>query len=200
MKWISYMYTYIPSLLDLPPTPHPTHLGQHRAQSWAPCALQQVPTSYLFYTGQCTYVNPSVPIHLPPPAPRCVHTSVLYVCASIPALQTGSSVPFLNGWKKSNEAWYVVTHENYRVHISVSRSKVLLAQIHMHPFTCCSWQLSHHTRDAKAHKAENIDSLAPSRKSLATPLVQLVWFTDGETEAQRFHRFMTVLGLELGVS
>ena len=26
------MYTYIPSLLDLPPTtPHPTHLGHHRA-------------------------------------------------------------------------------------------------------------------------------------------------------------------------
>ena len=28
MKWINYMYTYIPSLLDLPFThPHPTHLG-----------------------------------------------------------------------------------------------------------------------------------------------------------------------------
>ena len=23
MKWIGSMYTYIPSLLDLPPTPHP---------------------------------------------------------------------------------------------------------------------------------------------------------------------------------
>ena len=50
MKWISYMYAYIPFLLDLPPTPpHPTHLGRHRARSWAPCAVQQVPTSYLFY-------------------------------------------------------------------------------------------------------------------------------------------------------
>ena len=30
MKWISYMYTYILSLLDLPPTlSHPTHLGHH---------------------------------------------------------------------------------------------------------------------------------------------------------------------------
>ena len=30
------MYTYHPSLLDLPstPNPHPTHLGHHRAPSW----------------------------------------------------------------------------------------------------------------------------------------------------------------------
>ena len=50
MKWISYMYTYIPFLLDLHPTHHPTLLGHHRALSRAPCAIQQVPTSYLFYT------------------------------------------------------------------------------------------------------------------------------------------------------
>ena len=30
-KWIGYMYTYIPSLSNLPPTPHPTPLGHHRA-------------------------------------------------------------------------------------------------------------------------------------------------------------------------
>ena len=42
------MYTYIPSLLDLPPTP-PSHPSRS-SQSWAPCAIQQVPTSYLFYT------------------------------------------------------------------------------------------------------------------------------------------------------
>ena len=40
--WISRVYTYVPSLLSLPP-PHPTPLGHHRAQSWAPI-------SYLFYT------------------------------------------------------------------------------------------------------------------------------------------------------
>ena len=32
-----------------PPSPRPP-LGHHRAQSWAPCALQQLPTSYLFHT------------------------------------------------------------------------------------------------------------------------------------------------------
>ena len=30
-KWIGYMYTYIPSLSNLPPPPHPTPLGHHRA-------------------------------------------------------------------------------------------------------------------------------------------------------------------------
>ena len=66
MKWISYMYTYIPLLLNLPsPAPCPGHLGHHRAPSWAPCAIQQVRTSYLFYTWQCTCVNPNLPIHLP---------------------------------------------------------------------------------------------------------------------------------------
>ena len=54
VKWISYTYTYFPSLLDLPPTApcpcHLTHLCRHRAPTWAPCAIQQVPTSYLFYT------------------------------------------------------------------------------------------------------------------------------------------------------
>ena len=55
--------------------PHPTHLGHHRAPSWAPWAIQQVPTSYLFYTWPCTYVNPNLPIHhtLHSPQPPCPH-------------------------------------------------------------------------------------------------------------------------------
>ena len=56
-KWISYMYTYIPSLLSLSPAPHPTPLGHHRALGWAPCAIQQLPASYLFHTWYCIYVN-----------------------------------------------------------------------------------------------------------------------------------------------
>ena len=58
MKWISHFYTYIPSLVSLPPTPvpHATPLGHHRALSWAPCAIQQLPASYLFYTWQRIYV------------------------------------------------------------------------------------------------------------------------------------------------
>ena len=46
--WISSMYIYKnPSLLDLPPTMlHPTPLGHHGALSWAPSAVQHLPTSY----------------------------------------------------------------------------------------------------------------------------------------------------------
>ena len=60
MKWISHMYTYMPSLLD----PHPTPLGHHRAPSWTPCVTEQLPTSYLFYTWWCIYVSPNLPICL----------------------------------------------------------------------------------------------------------------------------------------
>ena len=50
---VNQPYVYIYPLPLGPPFhshPHPTHLGHHRAPSWAPCAVQQVPTSYQFYT------------------------------------------------------------------------------------------------------------------------------------------------------
>ena len=61
--------------------------------------IQQVLISYLFYTHQCIHVNPNLPIHHNtttrplPLSPLGVHTFVLYICVSISALQTGSSVP-----------------------------------------------------------------------------------------------------------
>ena len=59
--WISSkcVYIYLFSLLGLPPNP----LSHHRASSWALCAIQQLPTSYLFYTWQCIYVNATLAIH-----------------------------------------------------------------------------------------------------------------------------------------
>ena len=62
--------------------------------------IQQVLISYQFYTHQCIHVNPNCLIHhttttTPPPlSPFGVHTLVLYICVSISALQTSSSVPF----------------------------------------------------------------------------------------------------------
>ena len=43
---------HIPSILNLSsaPSPHPSSLGCHRALDWAPCVIQQLPISYLFYT------------------------------------------------------------------------------------------------------------------------------------------------------
>ena len=56
--------------------------------------------SYVFYTYLCIHVNPNLPIHptttttTPPLSTLGVHTFVLYICVSISAFQTGSSVPF----------------------------------------------------------------------------------------------------------
>ena len=51
--WISHRYTYVPSLLDLPPTSsHRTPLGYHRAPIWVPWVIQQIPLGYYF-----TYTN-----------------------------------------------------------------------------------------------------------------------------------------------
>ena len=44
-----YIYLHISSLLCLPPTLPLTPLGGHKAPSWSPCAMQLLPTSYLFY-------------------------------------------------------------------------------------------------------------------------------------------------------
>ena len=44
--------------LEVPPTPiHLTPPGHHRTLSWAPCAMQQLPTSYLFL---CPHIFSSV--------------------------------------------------------------------------------------------------------------------------------------------
>ena len=56
-------------------------------QSRVPCAIQQVLSSYLFYTYQCIQVNPNLPIHYPSSlSPLGTHTFVLYICVSISAL------------------------------------------------------------------------------------------------------------------
>ena len=84
MKWISYMYTYIPFLLALCPTTnllHPTSVGHHRAQSWVPRGIQRLPTSYL--THGCVYMSILLSqfiLHALSPA---VSTSLFSVSASL---------------------------------------------------------------------------------------------------------------------
>ena len=87
---------YIPSLLSLPPS-IPTSQPSQASQSpgWAPCVItQQLPTSYLFYTGQCIYVSATFPVCPTLSFLSCVPESVLYTCTSIPALQIGSALLF----------------------------------------------------------------------------------------------------------
>ena len=57
LTWISHKYTYIPSLLNLPSNPAlrpPLGHDRARAPGWAPCVIQQLPVSHLFYTVSVT--------------------------------------------------------------------------------------------------------------------------------------------------
>ena len=87
--WISHRYTFVPSFLNLPPTP----LGCYRTQVWVPWVVQQIPIGSLISYGNISFhvtfsVHPTLSF-LPNPH---VHMS-LYVSVSIAALQILSSVP-----------------------------------------------------------------------------------------------------------
>ena len=90
--WISHKYIHIYSLLSLPPAqpPHPTHLGHHRVLNWAPCVLEQLPTSYLVYMWSCICVNATLSNCPNLSFPHSVHKLIFYTCVSIPGLQIGS--------------------------------------------------------------------------------------------------------------
>ena len=67
----AYICPHSPSLLSLPPIP-PTPplqvIAKHRSRS--PCAMLLVPTSQLFYVGQCMYIDDTLTSpQLRPPTP-----------------------------------------------------------------------------------------------------------------------------------
>ena len=77
-------YVYVcPLPLEPPSHPilHPTPLGRPKALSWAPCAVHQLRTSYLFYTWQCVCQRRS--LSLPHPPLPLVSTWPLSVSASL---------------------------------------------------------------------------------------------------------------------
>ena len=91
-KWISFENTYIPSCPSLPSPliPPISVITEHRAELLALYSRFPLSISHMVvYT--CQSQSPNSP-HLP--SPHRVHTSVLCICVSIPALQIGSSVPF----------------------------------------------------------------------------------------------------------
>ena len=59
--WLSHKFTCSPSLFSLPSHPHPAPWGHHKGLSWAPCAIQWLPTSYLFYTWWSVYEKTNIP-------------------------------------------------------------------------------------------------------------------------------------------
>ena len=122
-SWISHMYTYIPFFQSLPATP----LGHRRAQSWASHVTRQFPTSYLALCTvvcicQCYSLDSS-----PPPLPPHAHMPRLFVCVSIPALQTATlftvawwkqpKCPSTDEWIKM---WFMYAMEYYW---AIKRSK-----------------------------------------------------------------------------
>ena len=84
---VNQLYVYIYPLPLEPPShthPHPTPLGCHRTPSGTPCAIQQLPTSYLFYTRQSIHISALLSIHPTLLFLPCVFMSFLYICISIP--------------------------------------------------------------------------------------------------------------------
>ena len=73
MNWISSMYTFIPSLLHLPPTqPHPTHLGHHRARAELPVLYSRFPLA-IYFTHGSVYMSFLISQFVPPsPSPAVV--------------------------------------------------------------------------------------------------------------------------------
>ena len=89
-----YMSPYPLSLEPPSHPPYPTPLGHCKAQNRSPCAMLLLPTSQLFYIGS---VYMSMLLSLCPSfaLPPHVIKSIFYVYLFIPALQLGSSVPFV---------------------------------------------------------------------------------------------------------
>ena len=87
-----YIYPHIPYLLHLPPTlpiPPVQVVTKHRADLCS-CAMQLLPTSYLFYIWQCTYVHatlslrPSLPFPLPgSSSPFSMSASLFLSCPQV---------------------------------------------------------------------------------------------------------------------
>ena len=100
VKWISYMYTYIPSVLDLRPT---TPVSPHRAASWAPTAVNQLPTSQLSYTRQCYMSVPISQLILLSPSPPALCPQVHSLCLclySCPATGSICTVSWRVWWNR----------------------------------------------------------------------------------------------------
>ena len=83
-----YVYMY-PLPLE-PPFQPPSHPSRsHRPPSWAPCAIQSFPLA-VYFTHGGIYIYQCYSHFMPLLFPSCVCESILYVYASIAALQTGS--------------------------------------------------------------------------------------------------------------
>ena len=108
-KWISYMHTYIPSLLDLPPAPIlPIKvITEHCAEP--PELYRRFPLAAYFTNGSvyvCAYVSILLSQFVPPsPPPPCTHIRPLYPhLSSCPANRFICTI-FLDSTKNRTTIW-----------------------------------------------------------------------------------------------
>ena len=87
--WISHRHTYVPSLLNLPPTSHPSRLSQ---STWfeLPASYTKFPLA-LFYIWLC--ISMLLSQFVPPSPSPTVSTILFSICVSTAALNIRSSVP-----------------------------------------------------------------------------------------------------------
>ena len=82
--WISHRYTYIPSLMNLPPSPSPSPLGWYRAPVLVSWSIEQIPICYFTYGNVSFHVTLYIHLTLSSPLPMSI--SLFSICFSIAAL------------------------------------------------------------------------------------------------------------------
>ena len=90
-------------MFSLPPETSPASpvtLGGHRAAGLPPCAIPQLPTSCLFYTRSCIYVNAMhrfIPLTLSPSVSTSSQLYVFSLSKHIPPLSLKNSTILYHG-------------------------------------------------------------------------------------------------------
>ena len=105
---ISCMCTHMPPLWSLPgPCPYTHPLDDRTAPNWAPGAMRELPTGYLFYTWKCVHVGVTLLIHPSYSLPYCAQKSILLCLhlSSCPANRFISTI-FLDGCILDRLFWW----------------------------------------------------------------------------------------------
>ena len=87
--WTSCKYTYVPSLLNLPAPPAPSHPSR-LSQGTGLSSLYYTASSHWYLLYVSTLLSQLVPHSLS----STVSTNLFCVCIAVPALQIDSAVPF----------------------------------------------------------------------------------------------------------
>ena len=99
-----YMYTYIASLLYLPPTPTPPPWVTTEPWAERPVLYSRLPLAVCFTHGKCVNADLTVRPTFPRPYP---HSHMAILCISIPALELSSSLPFFQIPHMCINTWYL---------------------------------------------------------------------------------------------